>query len=252
MAQRLVADVFDVIIVDSETGDVVAMDTLTDAGIDISTDTKEVRGGKGHKKIASLSAKRDINIKLSNPVWEYRTLAMQLGQTIRTGAGVGYASPKRYEVTAGKTITLDHVAKQNTLKMEKDGKPVTGTVSDKTVTFTTGVEAGDVVQVLTYEFDTPSTSESITIDSKKFAKACKLILKTLEINTDGSEAAELQIVFPSAQPTGNFSINTKSERDAVPTDIEFQVIEGGTAVQGEILRIPLGEEPAVFSERKAK
>lgn len=256
MQKKLMADVFDVLLIDSKSNEVVAIDTLTDAGIDVKVDVKEVRGGKGHKRIATLSAKRDINIKLSNPVWDYRILAMQLGQEIKTGEGKGYASPKIYKVGSSNKITLDkEPTSVETIVVTKDGTKIETEnlqLSTKDLTFSSGATENDEVEVVTYEYKTAATSETIAIDSKRFAKAWKVVLKTLEINADGTDAADLQIIFPSAQLTGNFSINTKSERDAVSTDIELQIIEGGTSVQGEIVREPIAAAAAAMMDHKSK
>lgn len=239
---KIVANVFDAILKNKKTGEVIAMDTLTDAGIDISTESKEVRGGKGNKLIAKLSSTRTITINLTNPAWDLRTIAMQLGQSIVTAEGVGYAAPKNYAVATGKKISLDKTPLTGTVVVEKDGKIIPSsnyTVSAKDVTFTSGVEVGETVKVATYQYTAPAGTEKVEISSKKFAEAWELILVTFESNSDGSEAEELQIRFPEATPTGNFSINTSAGSDASSTNIELQILEGNSEVQAEILRIPL-------------
>ena len=91
----LVADIFEVILVDSD-GDVIGTTTLQDANIDVSVQENDVRGGRGDQLIGVLHSDRDINIALTDTLFKYEWLAKNLGQDIVTGAGVAYAMPKVY------------------------------------------------------------------------------------------------------------------------------------------------------------
>ena len=240
MSKRIMCNVFDVILKNKKTKAVIAKDTLLDAGIEISTESNEVFGGKGNKKIAVLSSKREINVKLTDPVWDFRTLAMQLGQEITTGAGIGHAMPKKYTVGATKKVTLDRTPLNNeSIYVEKDGKKLTVTSSAKDVTITGEVVEGDEVTVVTYDFATPATSQTIEIDPKKFAQNFEMYLVTFESNVDGSQAEYVEIQLPDVVPTGNFSINTQSAAEASNTEIEFKVLDGSNNLTGKIHRYPI-------------
>lgn len=246
--RRLIADVFDAVFFQE---DVVAFtsDTLQDGNIEVSVGETEVRGGKGNGKIATLHSGRDITVTLTDPVFKYSTLAMQLGQDIVTGAGVGYVMPKKYTVAldgADLKITLEKEPKDATkLKLSIDGTALVVTtdytLAGNVVTIIkVGVAEGDIVDVEPYAYTTAVTSERIAIDDKTFAKGGKLVLQTIEIDTEENPVSNLFYVFYSAQPSGNFSVNTASEREASATEIELTITKPDSGDEiGYILREPI-------------
>lgn len=243
----LIADVFNVTLIDEKTSDVIATTTLQDANIDVKVSENEVRAGQGNALIGTLHVSRDINISLTDAEFKYDWLAKQLGQDIKTGAGIGYASPKWYTVVdnAGTlTITLDKTPKDATSLAIYDDKGVkivsaNYTLTTDTVTFTTGVTGGGQVEVRTFQYDTPAETQTIEFDSKVFSSGVKAILETVEIDGDETITHVLQYQFDSAVPEGNFSINTKSERNAATQAFNLKVIKPKTStVVGRLLRFP--------------
>src|SRR5690606_37772385 len=100
---------------------------------------------------------------------------------------------------------------------------------------------GDIVEVRTYTYATSASTESIKIDNAVFAKGVKAILETIEIDSTTEKATHLlQWQFPNALPSGNFSVNTTSAREASAQTFNLRVVKPkvGTVV-GETLRIPL-------------
>src|SRR5205085_10523262 len=91
-----IADVFDVTLIDPISGDVIATTTLQDASIDVKVTENEIRGGQGNVLLGNLHVSRDITISLTDIEFRYDWLAKQLGQDVKTGAGVAYAAPKFY------------------------------------------------------------------------------------------------------------------------------------------------------------
>lgn len=243
----IIADVFDVVLKDNTTGDIIASTTLTEANIEIRVDTQDVRGGKGNQLIAVLHSSRDIEISLTDVDFKYEWLVQQLGTSITTGTGVAYAMPKWYTVvdaSSSKKITLDEtpLATNNDLKIFKaDGTAITAfTVSGKDVTITSGVSAGDLVEVRTYKYSTNANTKTVTIEQDKFPATVMMILETLEINENEVPVARVQYQFDSVLPTGNITLNTSSERSAKAFQTTFRVIKPKTStVVGRVLRIPL-------------
>lgn len=241
----LVADVFLVSLID-KSGNVIASTTLTEANIEVSVQENDVRGGRGNELLGILRSDRDINISLSDTEFKYDWLATQLGQTITTGAGVAWAAPKLYTATGTAPnikITLDEtpLTTNNDLAIYKlDGTRVTGTLASKDVTFATGVTAGEVLEVRTYKYNTSAQTQTILIDNKVFAKGVRAILETIEIANDETPKFRLQYQFNEALPTGSFSINTSSERNASAQQFNLRVIKPSNSnVVGQILRIPI-------------
>ena len=249
MDHKLVADVFDVLLIDPDTLDVAGSTTLQDANIEVSLDANDVNAGKDNALIAIIHSTRNINIALTDVEWKYEFLAKQLGQDIVTGAGVAYAMPKWYTVeeeTAVFTITLDEAPildeGEAELLVIKDDTGALVTVSSVTgneVTLT-GVTDGQEVEVVTYTYESSATTETIDFDNNKYAKKFICVLETLEINEDEEPTYKLQYQFTSAKPTGEFSIETTSERSAGTQSMNLRVLKPKTtSVVGKAMRIPI-------------
>jgi hypothetical protein len=240
-----IADVFDVTLIDSTTGDVIASTTLQDASIDVKVTENEIRGGKGNTLLGTLHVSRDITLSLTDVEFRYDWLAKQLGQDVQTGAGVAYATTKFYTLDSNKKITLDKTPSDSTtLAIYKvDGTKVASadyTYATGAVTFTgSGYAVGDQVEVRTYAYATDATTQTIQFDSKVFANGVKAILETVEIDGDETITHTLQYQFDSAVPDGNFQIQTKSDRNAATQAFGLKVIKPKTStVVGRLLRFP--------------
>lgn len=247
----LIADVFDVTLIDEASGDVVATTTLQEANIEVSVSENEVRGGKGNALLGVLKVSRDIAISLTDAEFKYDWLAKQLGQDVSTGAGVAYSAPKWYTTVDGVDVGTDPeitLAKTpsdsaSVAIYNKDGVRITGfAVTTNTVDFagaTPTVLVGEEVEVRTFKYATDATTQTIDFDSKVFAKGVKAILETVEIDGDENITHVLQYQFDSAIPDGNFSVNTASERNAATQTFNLKVIKPKTSsVVGRLLRIP--------------
>jgi hypothetical protein len=241
----LIADVFNVTLIDPVSNDVIATTTLQDANIDVKVSENEVRAGQGNALIGTLHVSRDITISLTDAEFKYDWLAKQLGQDVKTGAGVAYAAPKFYTLDSSKAITLDkNPSDANTLAIYKeDGTKINSadyTYATGKVTFSgTGYNEGDQVEVRTYTYATDATTQTIEFDSKVFAKGLKAILETVEIDGDETITHVLQYQFDSAVPDGNFQVQTKSDRNAATQAFGLKVIKPkNSTVVGRLLRFP--------------
>lgn len=246
--RTLIADVFDAAFYQGgKLG--FTSDTLTDASIEVKVNEKEVRGGKGNGLIATLHSGRDITIKMTDPVFRFETLAMQLGQDIVIKEGIGYCMIryKTVEDKGGKLgITLDkQPLDQTKVELYCKGEKLTETtdykISGLEVEFTTGkVKALDKITVNPYAYKSEADSEVIEISSDVFASGGKLVLETIELNEKEIPTARLFYVFENALPTGNFSINSKAEKDASPLAVELKIAKPADDTKvGYILREPI-------------
>ena len=239
-----IADVFDVTLIDENTGAVIATTTLQDAGIEVSVSQNEIRAGKGNQLLGTLNVSRDITVSLTDVSFSYEFLATQLGQDVKTGAGVAYATPSWYEVGADLSIELANKPLDiNDIAIYgEDGTPIDTFTQDvvdtKKLTFT-GVTAGQNIQVRTYTYATSPETQTIEFDGAVFAKGMKAILETVEIDGDETITHTLQYQFDSAVPDGNFSVSTASERNAATQTFNLKIIKPKTStVVGRLLRVP--------------
>lgn len=242
----VVADVFEVVLIDAD-GSVIGSTTLQDGNIEFAVQETDVRSGRGNVLRGVLHSDRDIKINLTDLAFRYDWIAKQLGQDIVTGAGVAYAMPKWYEAidNAGSVeITLDETPSDSdsVAIYGADGAAITTfTVSGSVVTLTSGVNAGDKVEVRTYTYATDASTESIEIDNSVFPAGVKAVLETVEIDESTETVThKLQWQFDNALPSGNFTINTTSSKDAQAQAFNLRVVKPSTSnVVGKSLRIPV-------------
>lgn len=242
----LIADCFDVLLVSSD-GELFGSSTLSSGDINITCDSTEVRAGRGDALISVLRGNRQVEINLSEVTFKWDFLAMQLGRDSVVGAETAWALPKWYkakDVTGTVTIELENtpLTTDSGIKIyDADGKLVTGTVSGKKVTFTTGVEDGDNVEVRGYKYTTGANTETIEIDNVSFPDDVICILETLEISEEGeTQLSKIQYIFEKAVPTGNVSISTKKEKDANVTDFALKAIKPiASGTIGKVVKIPI-------------
>jgi hypothetical protein len=246
----LVADCFSVLLID-DTGKIFASTTLQSADIDIKVDSKEIRAGRGDALISVLHSGRQVDIKLAEATFKYDWIAKQLGTTIGTAAAaVAWVMPKFYTAatTTGVTITLDPkpIATSSGIEIYTSAGVLIPAANYSVVagtgvtTFTSGVTAGDIVEVRGYKYTTAATATTVTIDNVSFADGVICVLETLEIDEDETNLAKVQYIFDEVLPSGSLTISTKKERDASITNIELKAIKPRTSdTIGRVIRIPV-------------
>lgn len=243
----LVADVFDVVIKKAN-GDVLGRTELQDANIEVSQDTNDVRAGKGNGLYAILHSNQDININLTDVVWDLKSVALHLGQEVITGEATAWAMPKDYQVSNDGTddkITLDNtpISEADLVIHDKDGELIADSnylLSGSDVTFSGGVAVGDWVTVQTYKYTTDATAETVKIEQDKFPKDVMIVLETLEIDQNESPKSKIQYQFDRTKPSASFSINTSSERNANTHESSFRVMKPKhTSEVGRVIKIPI-------------
>lgn len=233
----LLVDIYDMILKDKSTGEVILSDTLTSCGLDCSTSPTTVQGGKGNVVIATLSSSKEIKVTTEAPTFNLDLIARQMGTDIVK--------------TAGKTMKIEEVtldsSKQANLSCTPSGEVkcytekgvVTGTASAKKLTCSTCAE-GDVVKVI-YETVTSSNTEVIEINANNFPKAMEMYLTTILIDSEQNIVADVTYHFPSVVMSADFSQSTSSERNANSQSYTFTVL-GTSANLGTLEVSARGEE----------
>ena len=82
-------------------------ENLTESGIENALDKTEVRNGKRNKLFAILQSNKSANITLTQNVFNFEAIAVNTGEEIVTGAGVGLTDE----------VTLTVVDDSSTLKI---------------------------------------------------------------------------------------------------------------------------------------
>jgi hypothetical protein len=241
----LIADVFKALLIDNSTKEQFATATLSTAGFEITSETKDVEGGG--VVVATLHSPRKETITLQDVRFHFDILAKQLGTTIAIGAGEAWTFPKLQVVEAVKKVTLAKAPKTPADVKVKDS---TGTLLVYTTDYTvagseitivkSGINIGDTVEVQGYKYATSATTQTITIDNTKYPGGFTCVLETLEIGEDELPKNTIQIVFDSTVFDGSVKFDTQTSRDAIKHDINLKVLNAvGYNIAGRIVRIPV-------------
>lgn len=251
----LIADIFDLqLLTDSD--ELIASTTLESADVEVAVDSQPVVGGKGAALISTLHSARRVDISVSDVLWSWDFVQNQLGKKATTGAVTAMAAPKIYPVVdldgdgAGAVLglVLDEEplasgSKLTIIKMADGSKletPAGYTITGKNVTIVGGV-LGDKYMVKGYYYTTDATASTIVIDNTSFAEGVKAILTTIELSNDEKPINIVQIQLDEVLPSGNFTINTTTQRQANATNFTFSAIkpEDSNSELGRIIRIPI-------------
>ena len=223
-------------------------ENLTESGIENALDKVEVRNGKRNKLFAILQSNKSANVTLTQNVFNFEAIAVNTGEEIVTGAGVGLTDEVTLTVVDNSgdlKITLPELPLDKVV-LFKDGVALVETtdytVSDKEVTITkSGIVEDDKIVVVPYKFKTSEKTRTITVKADTLAKGGELILKTIEIDKNNNKVADFYVRFPNVVPDGEWSISLSSE--VQPTDLAINVTvltsdEDGNTLY-EIVEVPV-------------
>lgn len=226
--QYLLCDVFDAYLYDSSDNLILVQENLTGSDVTGSSDSQEVRNGRGNGLFATLLYNKKVDVVLKTNTFNFSTLALLCGTSVGTGLGTSYTAPQTLAV-ATKIMTLGETPKDST-KIEiydnANAKIISTAyaIVDKVVTFTDPTYDTTEVRVMPYEYDCSGDSiKEIVIESDKFPSACKLVLKGIEKDANTDEYAELTIICEKAQPSTDFSLSTSSEVKPVETEVKLSI-----------------------------
>lgn len=223
-------------------------ENLTESGIENALDKVEVRNGKRNKLFAILQSNKSANVTLTQNVFNFEAIAVNTGEEIVTGAGVGLTDEVTLTVvddSGDLKITLPELPLDKVV-LFKDGVALVETtdytISDKEVTITkSGIVEDDKIVVVPYKFETSAKTRTITVKADTLAKGGELILKTIEIDKNNNKVADFYVRFPNVVPDGEWSISLSSE--VQPTDLAINVTvltsdEDGNTLY-EIVEVPV-------------
>lgn len=223
-------------------------ENLTESGIENALDKVEVRNGKRNKLFAILQSNKSANVTLTQNVFNFEAIAVNTGEEIVTGAGVGLTDEVTLTVvddSGDLKITLPELPLDKVV-LFKDGVALVETtdytISDKEVTIIkSGIDENDKIVVVPYKFETSAKTRTITVKADTLAKGGELILKTIEIDKNNNKVADFYVRFPNVVPDGEWSISLSSE--VQPTDLAINVTvltsdEDGNTLY-EIVEVPV-------------
>ena len=218
-------DIYDMILVDKKTNEIIISDTLTSCGIECTTSSTTVQGGKGNAVLATLSSSKEITITTEMPTFNFDLLARQMGADIIKAAGKTMKI-ETLTLDSAKTATLSATPAGTSVKVFTESGQEAVTPSTNKITVTKGA-AGDTVKVCYEVNTTQEDTEVVEINAKNFPTGVEMYLTTILIDNEENIVADITYHFPSVKMSADFSQSTASERDANPSTYTFTVIGNG-------------------------
>lgn len=173
------------------------------SGIEASMQDQAINAGKGNKKLYSYKYGRELAITLEAADWKLEYIAANVGSKITEGLKDVYKVGECIQITNGIGILSKTPIGEVAVELNGD-KIVMVTSEDKIIDLSKyGVNSESVKA--TYQYNT--IAKSITIDADTSPKVFKLVLDAELHNNKLGKVGAIQVIVPSYQPEGNFTMN---------------------------------------------
>lgn len=203
--------------------------TNLNASIEVSMQEQNVNAGKGNKLVYSYKYGRELAVTLEAADWKLEFIACQTASKIAEGLSDVYKIGECVQITNG--IGVLPIVPIGDVAVElNDGTIVTVTPTDTTIDLKKyGVE-NEAVNA-TYKYS--RLVKSITIDAESSPFVYKLVLDADKHNNKTGKVGSLQVIIPSYQPSGNFTMNfTPDGVASTNIDGKALAVEGDTCADG--------------------
>lgn len=191
--------------------------------IEVSMQEQNVNGGKYNKLLYTFLYNRELNVTLEAADWDLKYIAANVGSSITEGLTDVYRIEKCVDIVGGIGTLEDTPIGKVAVKFS-DGNIVEVEPTGTTFDVSDNLQDGKVY--VTYRYNT--IAKQVTIDADTVPYVGRLVLDADKHDNNLGKIGSIQIIVPSYQLTGNFSINFAS--DGVAT----QNLDGkALAVAGE-------------------
>lgn len=210
--------------------------TNLNASIEVSMQEQNVNAGKGNKLIYSYKYGRELAVTLEAADWKTEFIAVQVGSKITEGLDDAYVMAKCITITDNIGVLPSTPIGDVSVELN-DGTIVTVAAEGTTIDLTKfGIGNGTVKVTYLYK----RIMKSVTIDAETSPSVYKLVLYADKHNNKLGKVGSVQIVIPSYQPSGNFTINftpdgvTSTNVDGKALAVEGDSCEDGSGVYAYI------------------
>lgn len=233
-------------------GDILACTATTNlnTSIEVSMQEQNVNAGKGNQLIYSYKYGRELSVNLEAANWDIRFIAMQTGSLIREGLDDVYKLAETVQVINGVGVLNSTPVGKVAVELN-DGLIVTIVPDGTTIDLVKYGIKNDCVKA-TYMYS--RNAKSITIDAKTSPFVYKLVLSADKHNNTLGKVGTVQVIVPSYQPSGNFTMNFTPDGVASTTvegkalSVEGDSCEDGSAVYAYIKEFDKVEEAMSVAE----
>lgn len=210
--------------------------TNLNASIEVAMQEQNVNAGKGNKLLYSFKYGRELNVTLEAADWKLEYIAAQAGSKITEGLSDIYKLGECIELTSGLGVLSSTPLGDVAVELQ-NGNIVTVTPQGTAIDLTQfGVEKGTVLA--TYQYT--RIVKTITIDGDTAPNVYKLVLDADKHNNKLGKVGSVQIIIPSYQPSGNFTISftpdgvSSTNIDGKALAVEGDSCSGGSSVYAYI------------------
>ena len=203
--------------------------TNLNTSVDVSMQEQNVNAGKGNKLVYSFKYGRELNVTLEAANWDIRYIAANTGSKIAEGLTDVYKLGECVQLTSGIGVLSAKPIGQVAIELA-DGNIITVDADNTSVDLTAFGLTNESVKA-TYQYN--RVAKSITIDAETSPNVFKLVLDADKHNNKLGKVGSIQIVIPSYQPSGNFTMNfTPDGVASTNIDGKALAVEGDTCADG--------------------
>lgn len=197
--------------------------------LEVTMQEQNVNAGKGNKLLYSFKFGRELNVTLEAADWKLEYIASQVGSPITEGLKDVYVLAKCIPITEGVGVLpltpVGDVAVELT-----NGLIITVTPDGNTINLEKQGITNETVKV-TYMYN--RITKRINIDAETTPNVYKLVLDADKHNNKIGKVGTVQVVIPSYQPSGNFTVNfTPDGVTSTNIDGKALAVEGETCDDG--------------------
>lgn len=238
-------EVLNVVLYDMETGKpVIQFDSLKNSSINVTAEKVHARGGWGNPKLVTWEFNKEATMTVEDALLSPRSFALVSGIDTETGAqNIPMRQTNEYETTDNgvKNLGENHPLKVKEGKItlaytpvdstkvfvytyEDDcGEPIAVSVEGNVATLT-GVEDGTRV-VAYYDFASPATTKTFTIDAGTFSGTYKLMGDTVVRNKETGKDEAFKVVIPNIKWSSTFSFNLSADGEPASQSFECDILK---------------------------
>ena len=180
--------------------------TNLNTSVEVSMQEQNVNAGKGNKLVYSFKYGRELNVTLEAANWDVRYIAANTGSKIAEGLTDVYKLGECVQLTNGIGMLSTTPIKDVAIELPGgDIITITPSKGSPTTVDLTAFGLKDESVKATYQYN--RVAKSITIDADTAPNVFKLVLDADKHNNKLGKVGSIQIIIPSYQPSGNFTMN---------------------------------------------
>lgn len=203
--------------------------TNLNTSIEVSMQEQNVNAGKGNKLIYSFKYGRELSVTLEAANWKLEYIAANVGSKITEELTDVYKMGECVQLTKGIGVLSTTPIGDVAIELPND-TIITITPESTSIDLSAYGLDSEAVKA-TYQYN--RVAKSITIDADTAPNVFKLVLDADKHNNKIGKVGSIQVIIPSYQPSGNFTMNfTPDGVSSTNIDGKALSVEGDKCTDG--------------------